>query len=120
MMSVQSFSSYDAKAIRLLSGVLFKVRRIVEDSAPAPFSENERANVTRAVADRLMRIFDLGERNHDVLVRAALAGLPMPDGGGANRDGSTPRDLAPLDGVARRLAAPATSNIVEAPHSEAL
>jgi len=75
MMTVQSFSAYDAKALRLLSGVLFDVKRTVEGAVMVPLSEHERADVTRVVADRLMRVFDLGERNHDALKRAALAGL---------------------------------------------
>jgi hypothetical protein len=77
MVIVQSASHYDAKAIRLLSGVMFDVKRTVEGSSGAPLSETENVQVTRAIADWLMRGFDLGERNHDALRLAAMDGLAM-------------------------------------------
>jgi hypothetical protein len=75
MMTVQSFSAYDGPALRELIDVLFDVNRQIELSLTRPFRENERADVTRLVADRLMRAFDLGERNRDALVHAALEGF---------------------------------------------
>jgi hypothetical protein len=82
MVVLPSLSSYDAKAVRLLSGVLFDVNRTVERASRSPFSENDRANVTRLVADRLMRDFELGERNRDALKRAAMEDLSVSRAGG--------------------------------------
>lgn len=81
MMNVESFSAYDAKALKLLSGVLFDVKRTLQDTSPTPFGDNEHARVTRTAADRLMRDFDAGERNPDALRRAALNALAKsPEG----------------------------------------
>ena len=78
MMTPPSISAYDREALRLLSGVLFDVKRTIESWAVRPFTEGERTDVTRAVADRLMRVFDTGERDPRTLKRAAMEGLSAP------------------------------------------
>ena len=78
MVTVPLCSPYDGKALRLLSGVLFDVKRTVEGCAISPLSEVETVQVTRAVADRLMRTFDSGERDFKTLKRAAMTALNTP------------------------------------------
>ena len=73
-MKIQSYSAYDSDSVRMLTGVLFEAKNKMEASLRRPFDENERAEATRLVADRLMRAFDLGERNRNVLLRVALEG----------------------------------------------
>ena len=73
-MTIQSYSAYDSGSVRMLTGVLFEAKNKMEASLRRPFEENERAEATRLVADRLMRAFDLGERNRNVLLRVALEG----------------------------------------------
>jgi hypothetical protein len=80
MMTVKSFSAYDAKALKLLTGVLFDVKRAVEVAAKGHLSVTEHEQVTKTVAENLMRIFDSGERDPDALKRAVMMKL------GARRD----------------------------------
>ena len=75
MMMIQSISAYDSDSVRMLTGVLFEAKNKIEASLKRPFEENERTQATRLVADRLMRAFDLGERNRNVLLQVALEGL---------------------------------------------
>jgi len=74
-MMIQSISAYDSDSVRMLTGVLFEAKNKIEASLKRPFEENERTQATRLVADRLMRAFDLGERNRNVLLQVALEGL---------------------------------------------
>jgi hypothetical protein len=67
-----SFSAYDSDGLRLLSGALSAALNVVHKSAGRTLTETETSDFSKRLTQKLMKVFDFGERAPVALERAAL------------------------------------------------
>ena len=69
------FSAYDSDALRLLSAALSDALDTLRKLNGHALTETETADFSKKLTANLMAVFDNGERDLEVLTRAALRGV---------------------------------------------